>query len=178
MSSLNAAIQIICNAKELASQILVSPHVAAMTTDEDIILLQQQVDQLNVRIASLVNEGNTVTRERDDARAALEAANATINKLHTNETPDTHILAELRTALEWERQLVDHFRSQPVSASVKPESIPDPPGFSGERKELRSFVAGLRLKVIGNAPCFPTDQHQLMYAFGQLGGIMHEQTMP
>jgi len=178
VSSLITAVQIIRDAKELASQILVSPHVAAMSTDEEIILLQQQTDQLNVRIASLVNEGNTIIRERDDARAALEVATATINQLHAQETPDTRTLMELRTALERERQLVDHFRSQPIAMTAKPESIPDPPVFSGERKELRSFIAGLRLKVIGNASRFPTDQHQLIYAFGRLGGIAREQIMP
>jgi hypothetical protein len=48
------------------------------------------------------------------------------------------------------------------------ERLPDPPPFTGKRKELPSFVSKLRYKLEGNADRFPTTRSKLLYAHSRL----------
>ena len=58
------------------------------------------------------------------------------------------------------------------------EKLPDAPVFSGERKELRTFIASLRLKLQGNADRYPLPQNQLQYAYSRLSGKAAQQVLP
>ena len=75
-----------------------------------------------------------------------------------------------------ERLEADLTRERAISARLatlkgpKPEDIPAPDSFDGNRANLRPFVTKLRMKIAGNATKFPDIQHQLRYAFGFLKG--------
>lgn len=61
---------------------------------------------------------------------------------------------------------------------MKSECIPDPLKFNGNSDILRTFVALLKLKILGNSDRFPSVAHQLMYATGRLESMALEQIMP
>jgi hypothetical protein len=63
-------------------------------------------------------------------------------------------------------------------ARPKLAELTDPPKFGGNRKDLRTFIAQLRLKLHGNTQSFPTMQHRLSYAVGRLEGVAFEQILP
>jgi hypothetical protein len=63
-------------------------------------------------------------------------------------------------------------------ARPKLAELTDPPKFGGNRKDLRTFIAQLRLKLHGNTQSFPTMQHRLSYAVGRLEGVTFEQILP
>lgn len=48
------------------------------------------------------------------------------------------------------------------------ERLPDPPAFSGKKKDLPLFLTKLRYKLKGNADRFPTEESQLIYAHSRL----------
>ena len=59
---------------------------------------------------------------------------------------------------------------EPTTASQRSEKLPDPPVFTGKRRELRSFLSRLRNKLTGNADRYPTEANRLYYALSRLGG--------
>jgi len=63
-------------------------------------------------------------------------------------------------------------------ARPKLAELSDPPKFGGGRKDLRTFIAQLRLKLHGNSQSFPTEQHRLSYAIGRLEGVAFDQILP
>lgn len=58
----------------------------------------------------------------------------------------------------------------PSTAPQRSEKLPDPPVFTGKRRELRSFLSRLRNKLTGNADRYPTEANRLYYALSRLGG--------
>lgn len=59
----------------------------------------------------------------------------------------------------------------PTPVSVRPqlsERLPDPPMFTGKKKELSLFLTKLRLKLRGNADRFPDEASRLIYAHSRL----------
>lgn len=64
-----------------------------------------------------------------------------------------------------------------VSQTTKLESILNPTKFNGNHTMLRTFVAQLRLKIIGNSNSFPAVAHQLIYTTGRLNSTTLEQIM-
>jgi hypothetical protein len=59
---------------------------------------------------------------------------------------------------------------EPTTASQRSERLPDPPIFTGKRRELRSFLSQLKNKLTGNADRYPTEANRLCYALSRLGG--------
>jgi hypothetical protein len=58
-----------------------------------------------------------------------------------------------------------------VPASTRPqlsERIPDPPMFSGKKKDLPLFLTKLQMKLKGNADRYPTAASRLIYAHSRL----------
>jgi hypothetical protein len=53
---------------------------------------------------------------------------------------------------------------------TKSEKLPDPPMFTGIRKELRPFVTKLRLKLQENADRYPMEWNKVNYAMSRLEG--------
>ena len=82
-------------------------------------------------------------------------------------TDDHQTLRNRHTAFERE------YYEQPLSAhkSTPPEpKIPDPPMFSGDRKELLPFITKCQLKFEGQASRFPTERSKILYAGTRLEG--------
>ncbi|KAF7567018.1 hypothetical protein Ptr902_10602 [Pyrenophora tritici-repentis] len=52
--------------------------------------------------------------------------------------------------------------------TLKSERLPNPPAFSGKKKDLLLFLTKLRYKLKGNADRFPTKESQLIYAHSRL----------
>ena len=59
---------------------------------------------------------------------------------------------------------------EPTAAPQRSEKLPDPPVFTGKRRELRSFLSRLRNKLTSNADRYPTEANRLYYALSRLGG--------
>jgi len=59
---------------------------------------------------------------------------------------------------------------EPTTAPQRSEKLPDPPVFTGKRRELRSFLSRLKNKLTGNADRYPTEANRLYYALSRLGG--------
>jgi len=59
---------------------------------------------------------------------------------------------------------------EPTTAPQRSERLPDPPIFTGKRRELRSFLSQLKNKLTGNADRYPTEANRLCYALSRLGG--------
>lgn len=51
---------------------------------------------------------------------------------------------------------------------MRSERLPDPPAFSGKKKDLPLFLTKLRYKLKGNANRFPTKESRLIYAHSRL----------
>ena len=78
-------------------------------------------------------------------------------------------VTELQAAL-------DQARIRGGTMSLK---MPDPPLFSGkDRKELRPFIAHLRMKIAQDAERLPDEQSRLRYALSRLEGIAFAQLLP
>ena len=56
--------------------------------------------------------------------------------------------------------------TSPVRA--KSERLPDPPAFSGKKKDLPLFITKLRYKLKGNSDRFPDEESRLIYAHSRL----------
>lgn len=52
--------------------------------------------------------------------------------------------------------------------NIRSERLPDPPAFSGRKKDLPLFLTKLRYKLKGNADRFPTEESRLIYAHSRL----------
>jgi hypothetical protein len=53
---------------------------------------------------------------------------------------------------------------------VRSERLPDPPVFTGKRKDLNSFLRQLKNKLRINQDRYPTEDERLSYAMSRLGG--------
>jgi hypothetical protein len=155
----NAATAALRNAITLAHQILSTPTlgppipVPTAASSAEIADLKAKITSLKNQIKKLNTDGQLVEKERN----------------------------EVRTELAREREINDLLRSSSQSrhsAAPKTEPIPDPPLFDGSREALRPFIAGLRMKIIGNSSRFPTDQHSLMYSFGRTTGLAQGILLP
>ena len=65
--------------------------------------------------------------------------------------------------------------SKPVNPNTLPrltrsERLPDPPIFTGKRKDLNSFLRQLKNKLRINQDRYPTEDEKLSYAMSRLGG--------
>jgi hypothetical protein len=67
---------------------------------------------------------------------------------------------------------------EPTTAPQRSERLPDPPIFTGKRRELRSFLSQLRNKLTGNADRYPTEANRLCYALSRLGGEVADLVEP
>ena len=52
--------------------------------------------------------------------------------------------------------------------SAKSDRLPDPPMFSGKRRDLPTFIRKLRYKLEGNADRYPSERARLLYAHSRL----------
>src|SRR5437667_4354291 len=103
------------------------------------------------------------TNTMDDTTLTPEVVQslfATITELRTE-------IAELKASRTPTSSQDDNTNPPPVSKS---EKFPDPPMFSGNRKELRPFITKLRLKLERNADRFPTDTDKVSYGISRLEG--------
>ena len=55
-----------------------------------------------------------------------------------------------------------------LDRNLRSERLPDPPAFSGKKKDLPLFLTKLRYKLKGNADRFPTEESRLIYAHSRL----------
>jgi len=58
--------------------------------------------------------------------------------------------------------------SPPVDAFCKSDRLPDPPIFSGKRKDLPTFIRKLKYKLEGNADRYFSERARLLYAHSRL----------
>ena len=58
--------------------------------------------------------------------------------------------------------------SPPVDAFCKSDRLPDPPIFSGKRKDLPTFIRKLKYKLEGNADRYFSERARLLYAYSRL----------
>jgi hypothetical protein len=59
-------------------------------------------------------------------------------------------------------------RTPPEPTPIRSERLPDPPAFSGKKKDLPLFLTKLRYKLKGNADRFPNEESRLIYAHSRL----------
>jgi len=68
-----------------------------------------------------------------------------------------------------EREYYEHPHLTRTSVPQEPK-IPDPPMFSGDRKELLPFITKCQLKFEGQSSRFPTERSKILYAGTRLEG--------
>lgn len=59
-------------------------------------------------------------------------------------------------------------RTPALDKNFRSERLPDPPAFSGRKKDLPLFLTKLRYKLKGNSDRFPTEEARLIYAHSRL----------
>jgi len=57
-----------------------------------------------------------------------------------------------------------------MTLANRSDRLPDPPAFTGKRKDLPAFLSKLQYKLEGNSDRFPTPRSQLLYAYSRLEG--------
>jgi hypothetical protein len=83
-------------------------------------------------------------------------------------------LASANTTI-WILQAAVNHTSIPTA---KPIELPQPPEFSGDRRELLNFISKVRSKLTGESSRYIDDQHKLRYVYGFLKGNAQNQIQP
>ena len=113
--------------------------------------MQQILQQLSVISATLVNQETRHHEEMKALRQELEA-------FKVNSGPPSP-----------PRQKTPRPPTPPTPhASHRTERLPDPPMFTGKRKDLPLFLTKLRFKLRGNADRYPDEESKLIYAHSRL----------
>ncbi|KAI1663558.1 Gag [Pyrenophora tritici-repentis] len=114
--------------------------------------MQQILQQLSVISTTLAKQEARHHEEIDALRRELEAFK--INSRPPSPPPQTTPLSPTQTT--------------PPLASRRTERLPDPPMFTGKRKDLPLFLTKLRFKLRGNADRYPDEESKLIYAHSRL----------
>ena len=133
----------------------------------------QKTKDTLTQIHTLANRILQSPRKQDEESSEL--INEYMAQVQANEIQITRLNQELTDARAVSTALAT--RGNHV-IQEKPESMPDPVKFSGDRLELRPFLVQLKIKLAVNAARFPTPQHALGYAVGLLGGTALAQLIP
>jgi len=144
----------VSNSTDVTELLARTRALARLVLDSPRTQLQQQLNDLQQQHEEAMTKLVSVTQDLENSRAisvALARTSGTVPGDGTNEVG---------------------------VARPKLAEISDPPKFSGNRKELRHFIAQLRIKLHGNATSFPTLQHRLSYAVGRLEGVAFGQVLP
>lgn len=95
---------------------------------------------------------------------------ALIGELRTeNDSQEQKIHSLQSTVLEYGNRIKELETKSAASKSPEPK-MPDPPMFSGERKDILPFLAKCRLKFACQPSMFPNEQTKVMYAGFRLEG--------
>jgi hypothetical protein len=124
---------------------------------------------------------NPILEQHQELQKEHERAVLTINGLNQElETQKSIVaaLARIQHQVQSSGVAVGDGTGGGSVARPKLAELTDPPKFNGTRKDLRTFVAQLRIKLHGNAQSFPTLQHRLSYAVGRLEGVAFDQVLP
>lgn len=125
----------------------------------DFSVLNDNISQLEGRIATLKTENRNIKIENMDLLERNTEANLTISKL--------------RSQVDILSQDVSRLKKSHLS-----KKLPDPKIYNGDKQTLRSWIICLRMKLAGNLDHYPTESNKIQYAVGRLGGNALDQVGP
>jgi hypothetical protein len=121
--------------------------------------LQQILQQLSIITTTLANQETRHHEEMHQLRQELET-------LKANSAPEPTMSPASQTPAS---PTTPPTPVQPCTpAPLRSERLPDPPTFTGKRKDLPLFITKLRYKLCGNADRYPDEQAKLIYAHSRL----------
>ena len=121
--------------------------------------LQQILQQLSAITTTLANQETRHHEEMHQLRQELE-----ILKASSAPEPTTSLASQTPPS-----PVTPPTPAQPCTpAPLRSERLPDPPTFTGKRKDLPLFITKLRYKLRGNADRYPDEQAKLIYAHSRL----------
>ena len=160
-----------------------APEAPVTATDIISILREQLASMQKSFVEALEKQRVALTRQQAEQEArhqkTMEALQEEVRtlKMPTLEPQDRTPSPEMNTrsvspepvaAVHPEPTAAIH--PEPTTAPQRSERLPDPPIFTGKRRELRSFLSQLKNKLTGNADRYPTEANRLCYALSRLGG--------
>jgi hypothetical protein len=96
-------------------------------------------------------------------------------------------IASLRNDLARERATVHGLNralamlsppEQQADPRPKPQDLPAPPKYNGDRARLKAWKNSVNIKLTGDAAKFPDENHKLAYVYGLLEGKAMDQIQP
>jgi hypothetical protein len=115
-------------------------------------LMKQILQQLSAMNAALTNQEARHQAEMEAIRHDLEAVKTNSRSL----SPPPQATPPSPT------------QTTSLSSQPRSERLPDPPMFTGKRKDLPLFLTKLRFKLRGNADRYPNEESKLIYAHSRL----------
>jgi hypothetical protein len=102
----------------------------------------------------------------------LEAALAELQQGYNQKLDEAgKKISSLQSMVIEQDNRIKELESRPINSSkVHEPKMPDPPMFTGERKDVLPFLAKCRLKFEGQPSMFPTERTKVMYAGSRLEG--------
>ncbi|KAJ8118481.1 hypothetical protein OPT61_g568 [Boeremia exigua] len=128
------------------------------------VALQQELVQQREDLAAF-------RQQIEERQTVVEQSVSRQKKRVAFETEDSPALENIQTSgsgssLSQTTPLTIRTPSEPIA--LKSDRLPDPPAFSGKRKDLPAFIRKLQYKLEGNADRFPTERSRLLYAHSRL----------
>jgi hypothetical protein len=107
----------------------------------------------------------------EERLAFIEQSASCLTKKVSFKTEDTPVLETTQqssSSLSPSRLTPHTTRTPPELTPIRSEQLPDPPAFSGKKKDLPLFLTKLQYKLKGNADQFPNEESRLIYAHSWL----------
>ena len=139
---------------------------APMSAADILAVLREQITSLQKSFA------DALAQQKAQHEQSIEALQEEVRTLKIptpsprNRTPSP----EANTRNASPEPAVVIYPVEPTTVPQRSERLPDPPIFTGKRRELRSFLSQLKNKLTGNADRYPTQANRLCYALSRLGG--------
>ena len=139
-----------------------------MQRDYDEQLGHQLYAQLNDLRTEMHQRQVETQRQLDDSRRENQELRTEIHQLRTEPTPTP---ATMSTEQPVPPNRGTDSRPRPRYPDVDPYNGEDP-------RDYRVFRVNLRTKFVVDAPCFLSDEEQILYAFGRLRGKASQRILP
>jgi hypothetical protein len=118
----------------------------------DLLLAQRQLQTANDEITLLQEDVSTLRTELARERDTIQSLNRALKMLSPTD--------------------------QPADPRPKPQELPAPPRYNGDRARLKAWKNSVNIKLTGDTAKFPDENHKLAYVYGLLEGKAMDQIQP
>jgi hypothetical protein len=118
----------------------------------DLLLAQRQLQTANDEITLLQEDVSTLRTELARERDTIQSLNRALKMLSPTD--------------------------QPADPRPKPQELPAPPKYNGDRARLKAWKNSVNIKLTGDTAKFPDENHKLAYVYGLLEGKAMDQIQP